>query len=145
MESIVSFLFIFAREFLLWYYVIMNKTKVAINGFGRIGRSFFRAAYGKEDFDIVEKIINDSYKTMKMDLETGVVGDSHKKSKDSKKDIILLTWGEVMDKVTKSVDRSEYITALGKKEGFNALTAAQAFETITKVYDNETERWLRSG
>src|SRR3989344_1020435 len=31
----------------------MNTTKVAINGFGRIGRSFFRAAYGMPEFDIV--------------------------------------------------------------------------------------------
>lgn len=31
--------------------------KIAINGFGRIGRSFFRAAYGLEDFEIVA--IND--------------------------------------------------------------------------------------
>ncbi|OGF62079.1 type I glyceraldehyde-3-phosphate dehydrogenase [Candidatus Giovannonibacteria bacterium RIFCSPLOWO2_01_FULL_44_40] len=27
--------------------------KIAINGFGRIGRSFFRAAYGMPDFDII--------------------------------------------------------------------------------------------
>ncbi|KKS95191.1 type I glyceraldehyde-3-phosphate dehydrogenase [Candidatus Giovannonibacteria bacterium RIFCSPLOWO2_01_FULL_43_160] len=27
--------------------------KIAINGFGRIGRSFFRAAYGQKDFDII--------------------------------------------------------------------------------------------
>ena len=26
---------------------------IAINGFGRIGRSFFRAAFGQPDFDIV--------------------------------------------------------------------------------------------
>lgn len=31
--------------------------KIAINGFGRIGRSFFRAAFGNKDFDIVA--IND--------------------------------------------------------------------------------------
>jgi len=31
----------------------MKKTRVAINGFGRIGRAFFRAAYGNEHFDIV--------------------------------------------------------------------------------------------
>jgi glyceraldehyde 3-phosphate dehydrogenase len=34
----------------------MNK-RVAINGFGRIGRTFFRQAFGSEDFDIVA--IND--------------------------------------------------------------------------------------
>lgn len=33
------------------------KTKIAINGFGRIGRAFFRAAFGMPDFDIVA--IND--------------------------------------------------------------------------------------
>jgi len=82
---------------------------------------------------------------MKMDLETGEVKDSHKKSNDTKKDTILLTWGEVMDKETKSVDRTEYIEALGKKAGFNALTSAQAFETIPKIYDNDTERWKRTG
>lgn len=31
----------------------MRKTIIAINGFGRIGRSFFRAAFGAPDFDIV--------------------------------------------------------------------------------------------
>jgi len=35
----------------------MKKTRVAINGFGRIGRAFFRAAYGNENFEIVA--IND--------------------------------------------------------------------------------------
>jgi glyceraldehyde 3-phosphate dehydrogenase len=32
-------------------------TRVAINGFGRIGRAFFRSAYGNKDFEIVA--IND--------------------------------------------------------------------------------------
>ena len=31
----------------------MKKTRIAINGFGRIGRSFFRAAFGDKNFDIV--------------------------------------------------------------------------------------------
>ena len=31
--------------------------KIAINGFGRIGRLFFRAAFGRKDIDIV--VIND--------------------------------------------------------------------------------------
>ena len=35
----------------------MKKTKVAINGFGRIGRSFLRMAYNHDDFEIVA--IND--------------------------------------------------------------------------------------
>lgn len=35
----------------------MSKAKIAINGFGRIGRSFFRAGFGDKHFDIVA--IND--------------------------------------------------------------------------------------
>lgn len=35
----------------------MSKTKIAINGFGRIGRIFFRQAFGRADLDIVA--IND--------------------------------------------------------------------------------------
>ena len=35
----------------------MNKVRIAINGFGRIGRSFFRSAFGLPEFDIVA--IND--------------------------------------------------------------------------------------
>ncbi|MBC8485628.1 MAG: type I glyceraldehyde-3-phosphate dehydrogenase [Bacteroidetes bacterium] len=35
----------------------MSKTRIAINGFGRIGRMFFRVAHDKENFDIVA--IND--------------------------------------------------------------------------------------
>jgi len=35
----------------------MQNPKIAINGFGRIGRSFFRAAFGRTDFDIAA--IND--------------------------------------------------------------------------------------
>ena len=31
----------------------MNKARVAINGFGRIGRTFFRMAYGHPHFDVV--------------------------------------------------------------------------------------------
>src|SRR3989338_2275813 len=31
----------------------MAVSKIAINGFGRIGRQFFRAAFGDKDFDIV--------------------------------------------------------------------------------------------
>ena len=30
----------------------MRKARVAINGFGRIGRAFFKAAAGREDIEI---------------------------------------------------------------------------------------------
>ncbi len=31
----------------------MNKIRIAINGFGRIGRTFFRTVYGRSEFDII--------------------------------------------------------------------------------------------
>lgn len=39
----------------------MNPIRVAINGFGRIGRNFYRAAYGKTSFEIVA--VNDLFDT----------------------------------------------------------------------------------
>lgn len=39
----------------------MNPIRVAINGFGRIGRNFYRAAYGKSTFEIVA--VNDLFDT----------------------------------------------------------------------------------
>ena len=33
--------------------MFMKKSRIAINGFGRIGRSFFRSAFGNKHFDIV--------------------------------------------------------------------------------------------
>jgi len=39
----------------------LNPVRVAINGFGRIGRNFFRAAYGRPTFEIVA--INDLFET----------------------------------------------------------------------------------
>lgn len=43
------------KEFLVL--ILMKKARVAINGFGRIGRTFFRMALGDERFDVVA--IND--------------------------------------------------------------------------------------
>ena len=42
----------------------MSPVRVAINGFGRIGRNFYRAAYGKATFEIVA--INDLWDTKQM-------------------------------------------------------------------------------
>lgn len=49
--------FISAFFVVFTYYVYMAKTKIAINGFGRIGRIFFRQAFYDDSIDIVA--IND--------------------------------------------------------------------------------------
>jgi len=59
---------------------------IAINGFGRIGRSFFRAAFGAPDFDIVA--INDLTDTktlaylLKYDSVYGRYGESIEAARD---------------------------------------------------------------
>ena len=61
--------------------------KVAINGFGRIGRQFFRAAFGDKDFDIVA--VNDLTDTttlaylLKYDSVYGRYGKTIEAKKDS--------------------------------------------------------------
>jgi glyceraldehyde 3-phosphate dehydrogenase len=58
----------------------VKQTKIAINGFGRIGRSFFRAAFGAPDFDIVA--VNDltDTKTLGYLLKYDSVYGRYKKS-----------------------------------------------------------------
>ena len=62
-------------------------SKVAINGFGRIGRQFFRAAFGDKDFDIVA--VNDLTDTttlaylLKYDSVYGRYGKTIEAKKDS--------------------------------------------------------------
>ena len=83
-----------------------------------------------------------------MNLDTGKSNDSHKKTKDTKKETILLTWGECMDEtLDNSVDKKEFIDTLSKKEGFNALSSptifAQMLEAGDLTLDNETERYKK--
>lgn len=65
----------------------MKSVKIAINGFGRIGRQFFRAAFGDGDFDIVA--LNDLTDTvtlaylLKYDSVYGRYGKTIEAKKDS--------------------------------------------------------------
>ena len=107
-----------------------------------------RSVVCEEDFDIVENIIKESYKSMKMNLDTGKSSDTHKKTKDTKKETILLTWGECMDEqLDNSVDKQEFINTLAKKDGFNALDAPTVFSRMLEagdlIMDNETERYKK--
>lgn len=61
----------------------MLSTKLAINGFGRIGRSFFRAAFGMPEFDIIA--VNDltDTKTLAYLLKYDSVYGRYEKSVDA--------------------------------------------------------------
>ena len=106
-----------------------------------------RSVVCEEDFEIVENIIKESYKSMKMNLDTGKSSDTHRKTKDTKKATILLTWGECMDKSDNSVDKQEFINALAKTGVFNALEAPSVFSRMLDngdlIMDNDTERYKK--
>jgi DNA replicative helicase MCM subunit Mcm2 (Cdc46/Mcm family) len=104
-------------------------------------KAHLRVEATQEDFDIVEDIVNASYKSMKMNLKTGTVMEQFTAPK--KGDVALLVWAEVMDNDTQTVDKEEYITAL-KGRGFNDRKAGEEFEKIPKVYDNFLERWKKN-
>jgi len=104
-------------------------------------KAHLRSEATQEDFDIVEDIINASFKSMKMNLKTGTVLEQFTVPK--KGDTALLVWGEVMDDDTKTVDKDEFITAM-KGRGYNDRKASEEFEKIPKVYDNFLERWKKN-
>lgn len=111
-------------------------------------KAHLRTVVNDEDFECVENIIRESYKSMKMDLNTGVVSDPQKKTKDTKKETILITWGECMDdELDSTVDKDDFIKALGTKEGFSGLDAEQTFSRMldsgTLIYDNDLERYKK--
>jgi len=113
-------------------------------------KAHLREEVTDDDFDIVENIIKESYKSMKMDLEKGEVKDTMINSKDTKKTIILETWGECCDpEFENTVDKHEFIEKLSTKEGFNALTSPLAFKQLEDSgvlnYDNDLERYKKIG
>lgn len=75
---------------IVWYYRTMRNIKIAINGFGRIGRSFFRAAYNTDGFDIVA--INDltDTKTLAYLLKYDSVYGRYPKNVESATDAIVV-------------------------------------------------------
>src|SRR5437868_5426374 len=130
------------------------KTKVAINGFGRIGRNAFKIAFERSDLEIVA--INDLTETktlaylLKHDSNYGTYG--HKVGSDethiivdgkpiqvtAEKDPTKLPWKQLgvdvviesTGRFTKSEDASMHLTAGAKKVIISAPTKSADVETL---------------
>lgn len=132
----------------------MSKVRVAINGFGRIGRSAFKIAWERRDIEIVA--INDltdnatlayllrhdsNYGTYQHEVsadENGIVVDSHHVKVLAEKDPAALPWGELeIDVVIESTgfftlkdDASKHITAGAKRVVISGPTKSDDLSTI---------------
>lgn len=130
------------------------KTRVAINGFGRIGRNAFKIAFDRSDLEIVA--INDLTETktlaylLKHDSnygtydhkvssdETHLIVDDKKIQVTAEKDPTQLPWGklevdvviESTGRFTKSEDASMHISAGAKKVVISAPTKSADVETL---------------
>lgn len=130
------------------------KTRVAINGFGRIGRNAFKIAIDRKDIDVVA--INDltDTKTLayllkhdsnygnydkKVDFDdTHLIVDGEKIQVTAEKDPTQLPWKELKVDVviestgrfTKKEDASMHLTAGAKKVVISAPTKSEGVETI---------------
>ena len=132
----------------------MNVTKVAINGFGRIGRSAFKIAFERSDVEIVA--INDltdtktlayllkcdsNYGTYHHEVladESGIVVDGKHIKVLSEKDPSALPWGDMQIDVviestgffTKAEDASRHIEAGAKRVVISGPTKSEEADTI---------------
>lgn len=130
------------------------KTRVAINGFGRIGRNAFKIAIDRKDIDVVA--INDltdtktlayllkhdsNYGTYdkKVDFDdTHLIVNGEKIQVTAEKDPTQLPWKELKVDVviestgrfTKKEDASMHLTAGAKKVVISAPTKSEGVETI---------------
>jgi glyceraldehyde 3-phosphate dehydrogenase len=130
------------------------KTKVAINGFGRIGRNAFKIAFDRTDLEIVA--INDLTATstlgylLKHDSSYGaydhevssdeshIIVDGHKIPVSAEKDPTKLPWGkygvdvviESTGRFTKKEDASQHLTAGAKKVVISAPTKSADVDTL---------------
>lgn len=100
-----------------------------------------------EDFVIVENLILESYKTMGMNLNTGEVTESHRKSKDTKQDIWSETWDEVAG-LEVYVDKDDFLKKLStKKPYFNEVSSRVEFSKRELAgfieLDNDTNMYKR--
>ena len=130
------------------------KTRVAINGFGRIGRNAFRIAFGRPDIEIVA--INDLtdtktlayllkhdtvYGTFAKDVkcdEQHLIVDDNKIRVTAEKDPAALPWAELevdvviesTGRFTKSDDARAHISAGAKKVVISAPAKDEGAKTI---------------
>lgn len=129
-------------------------TRVAINGFGRIGRNAFRIAFERKDLEIVA--INDltetktlayllkndtAYGQYKHDVssdEKNIIVDGKKIPVTAEKDPALLPWLEIgvdvviesTGRFTKSEDAKAHITAGAKKVVISAPAKDEGAKTV---------------
>jgi len=97
------------------------------------------------DVMIVEKIINASFKSMRMDLDSGEQTGSIVPKKETKETVFLEVWTACKD-IQGEVGREEFIENLGKRTPYNPLTAPVEFNKWWKDFGrielvNETERF----
>lgn len=137
------------------------KIKVAINGFGRIGRNAFKIAFDRSDIDIVA--INDLTKTetlaylLKHDTNYGayernvsfdehnLIVDGYKIPVTAEKDPKALPWKELevdvviesTGRFTKSEDAKMHITAGAKKVVISGPTKSGDIDTIVLGANDE--------
>lgn len=110
-------------------------------------KAHLRTEVNDIDFEIVEKIIIESYTSMKMDLETGKVDDTHTKRKDTLLDKITVAIKECQNKeYDDTIDRDELISKIniitGKLDGHERFD--KLVGTILAL-DNDWERYYKIG
>lgn len=139
----------------------MSVTRVAINGFGRIGRSAFKIAFERSDIEVVA--INDltdtktlayllkydsNYGTYQYDVssdDTGIIVDGKHIAVLSERDPKSLPWrGMSIDVViestgffTKSEDSSKHIQAGAKRVVISGPTKSEDVDTIVLGANDE--------
>lgn len=139
----------------------MSVTRIAINGFGRIGRSAFKIAFERSDIEVV--VINDltdtktlayllkydsNYGTYQYDVssdDTGIIVDGKHIAVLSERDPKSLPWrGMSIDVViestgffTKSEDASKHIQAGAKRVVISGPTKSEDVDTIVLGANDE--------
>ena len=132
----------------------MSKTKIGINGFGRIGRNAFKLAFDRSDLEVVS--VNDltdtktlayllkhdsNYGTYKYDVtydDTGIIVNGQHVRVTAEKDPAALPWGELgVDLVIESTGRFTdkesaelHIAAGAKRVVISGPTKSDGVDTI---------------
>lgn len=140
----------------------MTKTRVAINGFGRIGRSAFKIAWERNDLEVVA--INDltdnatlayllqhdsnygTYQHQVTSSDDGIAVDGKLIKVLAERDPAALPWGELnVDVVIESTgfftakeDASKHITAGAKRVVISGPTKSDEISTIVLGANDET-------
>lgn len=138
------------------------KTRVAINGFGRIGRNAFKIAFDRPDLEVVA--INDLTSTellaylLQHDSNYGtydkkvsfdehhVIVDGHKIPVSAEKDPLQLPWGklkvdvviESTGRFTKEEDAAMHLKAGAKKVVLSAPTKSEGVNTVVFGANDDT-------